>query len=152
MGLLQDMSEADWRRVMSVDLDGVFYCCKAAIPPMITRKTGKIITISSMWGEVGASCEVAYSAAKAGVIGLTRALAKELAPSGILVNCVSPGVIDTPMNQTLGPQDFAALREEIPLGKIGTPQDVAAAVSYLCSEGAGYVTGQILSVNGGMVI
>ncbi len=151
-GLLQDMTDEDWRRVMAADLDGVFYCCRAALPSMIRRKQGQIVTISSMWGLRGASCEVAYSAAKAGVIGLTKALAKEVGPSGVRVNCVAPGVIDTDMNQRLEPQDFAALSEDTPLGRIGTPEDVAGAVSWLCSDAAGFVTGQVLSVDGGFAI
>ena len=150
--LLSDMTTAQWRQVMGVNLDGVFYCCRAALPHMIHRKKGKIITVSSMWGVTGGSCEAAYSAAKAGVIGLTRALAKEVGPSGITVNCVAPGVIDTKMNENLGPQDLAALAEETPLGRIGTPADVAEAIFYLASPGADFVTGQVLQPNGGIVI
>jgi len=151
-GLTQDMGDADYRRVMGTDLDGAFYCCQAALLHMIRQKTGKIVLISSMWGQVGGSCETAYSAAKAGVIGLTRALAKEVGPSGITVNCVAPGVIDTEMNQYLGPQALADLAEEAPLGRLGTPEDVAACVSFLCSDAAGFVTGQVIAPNGGLVI
>jgi len=151
-GLTQDMGDEDYRRVMGTDLDGVFYCCRAVLPHMIARKTGNIITVSSMWGQVGGSCEAAYSAAKAGVIGLTRALAKEVGPSGIRVNCVAPGVIDTEMNQALGPQALADLAEETPLGRLGTPEEVAAAVSFLCSDAAGFMTGQVIAPNGGLVI
>lgn len=151
-GLLQDMTPEDWREVMSADLDGVFYCCRAALPGMISQKSGQIITVSSMWGEVGASCEAAYSAAKAGVIGLTKALAKEVGPSGVRVNCVSPGVIESRMNANLEPQDFAALAEDTPLGRIGQPEEVAEAVAFLCSDTAGFITGQVLGVNGGFII
>lgn len=151
-GLLQDMTWAEWRRVMAVDLDGVFACCHAALPSMISRKSGQIITISSMWGEVGASCEAAYSAAKAGVIGLTKALAKEVGPSGVQVNCVSPGVIQSRMNETLEPQDLEALANDTPLGRIGAPKEVAEAVAFLASDAAGFITGQVLGVNGGFIV
>ena len=151
-GLLPDMTDADWKRVMGVDLDGVFYTCRAVLPHMIHRKSGKIVTISSMWGQVGASCEAAYSAAKAGVIGLTKALAKEVGPSGITVNCVAPGVIDTAMNQALPPEALAELAQETPLGRIGTAAEVAESVFFLCSPAADFLTGQVLAPNGGLII
>ncbi len=151
-GLLSEMSVEEWRRLCAVDLDGVFYCCKAVIPHFVARKAGKILTVSSMWGQTGGSCEAAYSAAKAGVIGLTKALAKELGPSGIAVNCVAPGVIATEMNQNLTPADLDALREETPLGRIGTAGDVAGSLLFLTSEGASFITGQVLAPNGGLVI
>ena len=151
-GLTQDMGVEEYRRLMAVDLDGVFYCCQAALPPMLHRKEGRIVTLSSMWGQVGASCEVAYSAAKAGVIGLTKALAKEVAPSGIAVNCVAPGVVDTDMVRPLGEETLAALAEETPLGRLGTAEDVAGCVSFLCSPGGAFLTGQVIAPNGGLVI
>ena len=152
VGLLGDMTVAEWRELFSVNLDSVFYCCKAVLPHMIHRKKGKIITVSSMWGQVGASCEAAYSASKAGVIGLTKALAKELGPSGIAVNCVAPGVIDTEMNKNLTDEDLDALREETPLERIGKAEDVAESVLFLASEGADFITGQVLCPNGGLII
>ena len=148
--LFGDLTDDDWRRMFAVNVDGVFHAVRAALPHFIHRKAGRIVTVSSMWGQVGGSCEVAYSAAKAAVIGLTRALAKELGPSGITVNCVSPGVISTEMNAHLDREALAALAEETPLGAIGTPEDVAAAVAFLASEEAGYITGQVLQVDGGM--
>ena len=148
--LFGDLTDDDWRRMFAVNVDGVFHAVRAALPHFIHRKAGRIVTVSSMWGQVGGSCEVAYSAAKAAVIGLTRALAKELGPSGITVNCVSPGVISTEMNARLDQEALAALAEETPLGAIGTPEDVAAAVAFLASEEAGYITGQVLQVDGGM--
>lgn len=150
--LFTDITDEGWRRMLGVNLDGVFHCCQAALPDMLHRKAGKIITLSSMWGQVGASCEVAYSAAKAGVIGLTRALAKELGPSGITVNCVAPGVIETEMNGLLSQETKAALAEETPLERLGTPQDVAEAIWFLASQGGDFFTGQVLSPNGGYII
>ena len=142
-----DVTDEDWDEVMRVNLDGVYNCTKSVISSMIHEKSGKIINISSIWGEVGASCEVAYSTAKAGVIGFTKALAKEMALSGINVNCVAPGIIDTEMNKQF---DLDELKEEVPMNKIGTPKDVAETVIFLASDAAKYITGQIISVNGGM--
>ena len=150
--LFGDLTDQDWRQMFAVNVDGVFYTIRAALPQFIHRKAGKILTLSSMWGQVGGSCEVAYSAAKAAVIGLTKALAQELGPSGITVNCVSPGVIDTEMNGSLSREDLAALAEETPLGRIGRPEEVAEALWYLASEGANFMTGQILSPNGGLIV
>ena len=151
-GLLTDFSDQDWRDIFQVNVDGVFYCCRAVLPHFIHRKAGRIITLSSMWGVTGGACEVPYSASKAAVIGLTRALAKELGPSGITVNCVAPGVIDTDMNAHLTAEDLDALREETPLGAIGRPEDVAESVFFLASPAASFITGQVLSPNGGICI
>ena len=123
-----------------------------ALPHFIRRQKGAIVTIGSMWGQVGGSCEVAYSAAKGAVIAFTKALAKEVGPSGIRVNCVSPGVIDTEMNGHLSRSDLQALAEEIPLGRVGIPYEVARCVRYLCSDGSEYITGQVIAPNGGIVI
>ena len=150
--LFGDLTDQDWRRMFAVNVDGMFYTIRAALPHFIHRKQGRILTLSSMWGQVGGSCEVAYSAAKAAVIGMTKALAKELGPSGIKVNCVAPGVIDTEMNANLGLEDLAALAEETPMGVIGKPEDVAEALWYLASPGAKFVTGQVLAPNGGLIV
>ena len=150
--LLTDTTNEQWRRVIGVDLDGVFYTVRAACPGFVRRQGGAIVTVSSMWGETGGSCEVAYSAAKAGVEGLTRALAKELGPSHIRVNCVAPGVINTEMNAHLTAEDLGALGEETPLGRIGTPEEVAEAIFFLADNNSSFITGQILRVDGGMVI
>lgn len=150
--LLTDTTAEQWRRLMSADLDGMFYVLKAATPGMVRQKRGAIVTVSSMWGVAGGSCEAPYSAAKAGVIGLTKALAKELGPSNIRVNCVAPGVIATDMNGHLTPQDLAALEEETPLGRIGAPEEVAQTIIFLASDRASFITGQVLNVDGGMVI
>lgn len=151
-GLVQDTSDEELWRVIDTDLCGTFRVCRAVIPHMVAKQCGSIVTVSSMWGEVGASCESAYSAAKGGVIALTKALAKELGPSGITVNCVSPGVIDTEMNATLSREALDALAEETPLGRIGTADEAAAAVEFLASPGAAFVTGQVLGISGGLVI
>lgn len=150
--LFTDMSYDEWRRIFAVNMDGIFNCCQAALPYMIHKKSGKIITISSIWGITGASCETAYSASKAAVIGFTRALAKEVGPSGIQVNCVAPGVIDTEMNANLTPETIEALKEETPLCRLGSPDDIAALVSFLASEKSDFITGQVISSNGGFLI
>ena len=150
--LFTDITDDDWNTMLSVNLSGVFYCCRAALPYMIKKQHGRIINISSMWGQVGGSCEVHYSAAKAGIIGLTKALAMEEGLSGITVNCIAPGVIATEMNSHLSEQDISALKDETPTGTIGTPSDVANAVFFLASENASFITGQTLGVNGGFVV
>lgn len=151
-GLLTDFTPEDWRMMMSVNLDSVFYCCRAALPSMIRRKKGCIITTSSIWGITGASCEVPYSAAKAGVIGLTKALAKEAGPSGIRVNCIAPGVIDTQMNGNLTAEVLEELKEETPLCQIGTPEQIADCAYFLAEDAASFLTGQVISPNGGFLI
>lgn len=150
--LFTDITEADWQHMIGVDLTGVFHLCQLALPNMIRNKYGRILTVSSMWGQTGGSCEVHYSAAKAGVIGLTKALAKEEGPSGITVNCVAPGVIETDMMRSFTPEDKAALAEETPVQRLGTPEEVARMLVFLADENAGFITGQILGVNGGLVI
>ncbi len=151
-GLFTDLSEVEWNEIVGVNLNGVFNCTQAALPHMINKKSGKIINISSMWGEVGASCEVAYSATKAAVIGFTKALAKEVGPSGINVNCITPGLIDTGMNQALAIEDVEALVNDTPMGRIGTTNDVAEAALFLASDDSNFITGQVLGINGGLVI
>ena len=150
--LLPDVTDSQWRQVMGVDLDGVFYTIRAAYPGFVRRQRGAIVTVSSMWGETGGSCEAAYSAAKAGVEGLTKALAKELGPSHVRVNCVAPGVIETDMNAHLSREMMDALGEEAPLGRTGTAAEAARAIRFLASEESAFITGQILRVDGGMVI
>lgn len=151
-GLITDLTYADWRELMSVNLDGAFLCCRAAVPGMVRRKAGGIIIISSMWGQVGASCEAAYSASKSALCGMTKALAKELAPSGIRVNCIAPGVVLTPMLSDFSAEDLENLRLETPLERLGEPEDVAELVSYVASEKAKFMTGQVIGLNGGFVI
>lgn len=150
--LFTDITDSDWDKMIGIDLSGTFYACREALPYMIRQKSGKIINVSSMWGQTGASCEVHYSAAKAGVIGLTKALAKEVGPSGIMVNCVCPGVVDTDMMSSFSKEDVDALTEEIPLGRIASADDIARVISFLASDDADYITGQIIPVNGGFVI
>ena len=142
----------DWDKLLAVNVKGTALPIRALLPQMIARQAGSIVTLSSMWGEVGASCEVAYSATKGAIIAMTKALAKELGPSGIRVNCVSPGLIQTPMNASLSPEDLEAMKEETPLGILGTPEDVAQAIYFLASQEASFFTGQVLSPNGGMVV
>ncbi len=148
----QDITEEDWDRMFGVDVKGVFNCTQAVIGSMLERKSGRIINVSSVWGISGASCESHYSAAKAAVIGLTKALAKELGPSGITVNCIAPGVIETRMNAALSDSEINMLKEETPLGQIGRPSDIAEAALYLAGSGGNFVTGQVISPNGGFLI
>ncbi len=147
-----DTTDEDWSNILSVNLLGTVYTTRAALPQMVHKKAGHIVNISSVWGMVGASCEVAYSASKAAIIGLTKGLAKELGPSGICVNCVAPGVIETPMIACLDEEGRAALTEETPLERLGTPDDVAEAVFFLANENNRFITGQVVSPNGGFVI
>ena len=150
--LFTDITPEEWQRMLDVNLSGAFHLCQLALPGMIHRKAGRILTVSSMWGQTGGSCEVHYSAAKAGLIGLTNALAKEEGPSGVTVNCVAPGVIDTDMMAAFTAEDKAALAEETPVGRLGSAAEVAALLVYLAGENAGYITGQVFGVNGGLVI
>ncbi len=151
--LFTDITDEEWRNMFAVHVDGAFYCARAVLPGMIHRKHGSIINVSSMWGQTGGSCEVHYSAAKGALQAMTKALAKEVGPSGIRVNCVAPGVILTEMNTRMFDQDtLEALKEETPLETLGTTEDVASMIYYLSTEEAGFITGQIIGVNGGMVI
>ena len=149
-GLMQDLDSQQWDRIFDVNVKGIYHCVNAAMPAFLRKHAGSIITVSSMWGQVGASCEAAYSATKGAVIALTKALAKELGPSGIRVNCVAPGVIETDMCANVDPEILAEMAEETPAGRNGTPMDVAKAMEYLAE--AEFITGQILPVNGGYVI
>ena len=149
-GLMSMMDEAQWDRIFDVNVKGIYNCVNAAMPSFLQKHAGCILTVSSMWGQVGASCEAAYSATKGAVIALTKALAKELGPSGIRVNCIAPGVIETDMCANVDPEILAQMAEESPVGRNGTPMDVAKAMEYLAE--APFITGQILPVNGGYVI
>ena len=149
--LITDVTDTDWQKMLNTNLSGVFYACRSAAKVMVNQKNGSIVNVSSIWGITGASCEVAYSATKAGIIGLTKALAKELGPSNVRVNCVAPGVIDTEMNSNLDIGALADLADETPLGRIGTTEEVAKAIYYLAND-ADFITGQVLSPNGGIVI
>ena len=149
-GLLQDLSESEWDRLFDVNVKGIYHCIKAAMPLFLQKQSGSVVTVSSMWGQVGASCEAAYSATKGAVIALTKALAQELGPSGIRVNCVAPGVIQTDMCANVAPAVMEELRQQTPLGALGTGEDVANAILYLAD--APFVTGQILGINGGFVV
>ena len=147
-----DTTEEDWNRIFSINVMGMVHTIRASLPTMVHNKSGHIVNLSSIWGMVGASCEVAYSTTKAAIIGLTKSLAKELGPSGIFVNCVAPGVIDTPMNAILDEDSKNALIDETPLERLGTPEDVAEAVFFLGSDVNRFTTGQVISPNGGIVI
>ena len=149
-GLMSMMEESTWDRIFDVNVKGVYHCVNAAMPSFLRKHSGCVITVSSMWGQVGASCEAAYSATKGAIIALTKALAKELGPSGVRVNCVAPGVILTDMCASVDPEVLAEMAEETPVGRNGTPMDVARAMEYLTK--ADFVTGQVIPVNGGYVI
>ena len=151
-GLVMMMKEADFDAVIDTNLKGTFLCMKAVSRIMMKQRYGRIVNLSSMWGIAGASCEVHYSAAKSAVIGFTKALAKEEGPSGITVNCVAPGVVETDMMAVFSPEDKAALAEETPLCRLGAPEDVAAAVAFLASDAGAFFTGQVLAPNGGFVV
>lgn len=150
--LFQDTPEELWRRMFAVHADGAFHTIQAVLPHMLHEKAGGIVNVSSIWGLRGASCEVAYAASKAAVIGLTRSLAMELAPSHIRVNCVAPGVIETDMVKGLGEETVASLVDQTPAGRLGSPEDVARAVAFLLREDADFITGQVLTVDGGFIL
>lgn len=150
-GLIQEMSLEQWQDLLQINLTSVFTTTQRVLPGMIQKKCGNIINISSIWGMCGASCEVAYSATKAAIIGFSKALAAEIGPCGIRVNCITPGVIDTPMNSMHSPQELANLAEDIPLLRLGKPEEVASLVRFLASEEASYITGQSISPNGGLL-
>ena len=152
IGLFTDLSEREYESLRGTNLDGAVYCAQRAAEQMVKQHSGYIVNVGSMWGKTGASCEVAYSTTKAGVRGLTMALAKELGPSGVTVNCVEPGVIDTDMNRALDAETRAELCDETPLCRLGKPEDVAAAVLFFASEAAGFITGQVLGVDGGFAV
>lgn len=149
--LFQDMTEDYWRHIFDVNLNGAFNTIQAVLPHMLHEHSGCIINTSSIWGQHGASCEVAYSATKHAIIGLTRSLAQELAPTNIRVNCVAPGVINTDMVQVLGRETLDALAEDTPVGRLGRPEDIAAVVSFLASDAASFITGQVITSDGGFI-
>lgn len=151
IGLFMDMSQEEWNQIIDINFKGTINCCHNVVKHMVSRKCGCIVNVSSMWGNVGASCETIYSASKGAVNLFTKALAKELAPSNIRVNAVAPGVIDTEMNNWLTTEERIALEEEIPMGRLGSGQDIGKTVLFLCGEGAVYITGQVITVDGGMI-
>ena len=150
--LFTDITSEAWRKIFAVNVNGAFYFTKAVLPEMIQKKQGRIINISSMWGISGASCEVHYSATKTALIGMTKALAKEVGPSGITVNCIAPGVVSTDMNASLSEEDTKILEQDTPLGKIGSPRDISNTAYFLSSDDAGFITGQVISVDGGFIV
>ena len=149
-GLISEITPDEWRRIFAVNVDGIFHCVRAALPGMLRKQAGAIVTVSSMWGQVGASCEAAYSATKGAVIALSKALAQELGPSHIRVNAICPGVIQTDMCANVAPEILESLREQTPIERLGTPEDIAQAMAFLVD--APFITGQVLGVNGGFVI
>ncbi|MDY2691347.1 MAG: SDR family oxidoreductase [Oscillospiraceae bacterium] len=149
-GLISDITPDEWRRIFAVNVDGIFHCVRAALPGMLRKQAGAIVTVSSMWGQVGASCEAAYSATKGAVLALSKALAQELGPSHIRVNAICPGVIQTDMCANVAPEVLESLREQTPIERLGTPEDIAQAMAFLVD--APFITGQVLGVNGGFVI
>ena len=152
IGQMQDMTDGEWRLVLDTNLSGAFYLSRGVVSSMVRNHYGRIVNIGSMWGKVGASCEVAYSATKAGIRGMTMAMAKEFGLSGITVNCVEPGFIATEMNAAIDEGSRQALCDETPLGRMGTPEEVAAAVVFLSSDAAGFITGQVVGVDGGLAV
>ena len=152
IGQMQDMTDEEWRRVLDTNLSGAFYLSRGVVSGMVRKHFGRIVNVGSMWGKVGASCEVAYSATKAGLRGMTMAMAKEFGPSGITVNCIEPGFIATDMNAAIDEASRQALCDETPLGRMGTPEEVAAAVVFLASDAAGFITGQAIGVDGGLAV
>ena len=152
IGQMQDMTDEEWRNILDTNLSGAFYLSREVVRGMVKNHYGRIVSIGSMWGKVGASCEVAYSATKAGLRGLTMAMAKEFGPSGITVNCIEPGFIATEMNAAIDEASKQALCDETPLGRMGTPADVAAAAVFLASDAASFITGQVIGVDGGLAV
>ena len=148
-GLFQDVTEEDFQRLFSINFESAFFLTKCFASKMITRQSGSIVNVSSVWGQTGASCEVLYSSSKSAMIGFTKALAKELAPSGIRVNCIAPGVVDTDMMRNFSEEELSSIREEIPMGRFADPKEIAQACYFLASDESSYITGQVLGVNGG---